>query len=779
MFPRRHRAGGSVYRPAHNLAEEWRFSGSGNRKLRCASRAVAAVRIGLILLFVGFSVEAQEDPARFLFVKKWVGTFSRSFNNTGNGTDGGCTLQWNYADSAAITAHFEFVDPKPTIAQTWTIATIDSLQAQFNERLSRICPEPTGTTEWTARAADPPLLEPVTSLIWVNAQDKTYGIAFPLLAAEWTLKDPSRTFGPQLTAVLFSTNIISLPLPDTGFALSGTLKLRPRDDLLGFSGWSSTLNSDVVVSWNIVPDVEDLEVVVELEDYATWLPAGNLKDPNEVGNTLRINARLQTKGGSTPQFKASRFYFYLLEASREPGVCMNWPNKTSADTNLDLRFDFFLNQAPFVAEDMDWIDDSTVRTYYSGSGYTEAEAMVASYDFGSYGKIKVTAEVAGRQIVGYLKGDAAKAPGEILLPKRKSDSKIADKWKEDNDVSSLADDDDSENDPVGDGHKGDGLTLYEEYRGFSENHKHVFGNPKKKDFFVCDKIDNLSSTAGIALLAAQSGLEVHPKMRPEEFNNDLSQGSGGSSFVYHSFLNFNHSGDARHIVDQHGIVILETKSPKGESRAGDEEGQKAGGTPGYYERVHIDPRFYGWTTITNRSNGSKVMSYEGAAAVAHELAHTCAVWHHGDTDTKETWQNVFIIENGVVRSVIRENGQDLKLRLEGDTPVTDFFAISDMYIGVFGGQHSGDEDCFMRYYCAQAFRSRFDDHVRYMVGGLFSTIPESPGIHLCTSTNGTGINKAQNPSVPWRPRYGDASRPNCKSQLCVNDRYMNSLDHQR
>ena len=169
------------------------------------------------------------------------------------------------------------------------------------------------------------------------------------------------------------------------------------------------------------------------------------------------------------------------------------------------------------------------------------------------------------------------------------------------------------------------------------------------------------------------------------------------------------------------------------------------------------------------------------AILAHELAHTCAVWHHGDTDTKETWQNVFIIENGVVRSVIRENGQDLKLRLEGDTPVTDFFAISDMYIGVFGGQHSGDEDCFMRYYCAQAFRSRFDDHVRYMVGGLFSTIPESPGIHLCTSTNGTGINKAQNPSVPWRPRYGDAgpNRGNCKSQICVNDLFMDPSYHQR
>src|SRR5205823_500855 len=139
-------------------------------------------------------------------------------------------------------------------------------------------------------------------------------------------------------------------------------------------------------------------------------------------------------------------------------------------------------------------------------------------------------------------------------------------------------------------------TLFrsEEYRGFSENLKHVFGNPKKKDFFVCDNIGIKDSAAGIALLTAQSGLEVHPKMRLEEFNNDRS---AGRNVVYHSPINFNHTGDERHAVDQHGIIILEKERTNGVSagvsRAG-EEGQTEGGTPGYYERVHIDPKAYGW-----------------------------------------------------------------------------------------------------------------------------------------------------------------------------------------
>src|SRR5205823_14524149 len=50
MFPRRHRAGGTVHSPDHNLAEESKVSGP---RLSCASRAVSAVQIGLILLFGG------------------------------------------------------------------------------------------------------------------------------------------------------------------------------------------------------------------------------------------------------------------------------------------------------------------------------------------------------------------------------------------------------------------------------------------------------------------------------------------------------------------------------------------------------------------------------------------------------------------------------------------------------------------------------------------------------------------------------------------------------
>src|SRR5207302_4225671 len=108
---------------------------------------------------------------------------------------------------------------------------------------------------------------------------------------------------------------------------------------------------------------------------------------------------------------------------------------------------------------------------------------------GAYGVLRVTADVAALQIPGYIKNDPAKKT-KIPLPKRKDDSHIADFWKEDKGVDNLPDTDDEENDPEGDKHPGDGLTLNEEYRGFSENLKHVRANPKKKDLFIAITINN-------------------------------------------------------------------------------------------------------------------------------------------------------------------------------------------------------------------------------------------------------------------------------------------------
>ena len=58
MFPRAHGVGGSIDSPAHNLAEEWKVSGSGNLRLGYDPGAVLTVLIRLIFISAGFNTEA-------------------------------------------------------------------------------------------------------------------------------------------------------------------------------------------------------------------------------------------------------------------------------------------------------------------------------------------------------------------------------------------------------------------------------------------------------------------------------------------------------------------------------------------------------------------------------------------------------------------------------------------------------------------------------------------------------------------------------------------------
>ncbi|PYM11036.1 MAG: hypothetical protein DME18_15145, partial [Verrucomicrobia bacterium] len=138
-------------------------------------------------------------------------------------------------------------------------------------------------------------------------------------------------------------------------------------------------------------------------------------------------------------------------------------------------------------------------------------------------------------------------------------------------MTDLASNDDSEDDPTGDGHKGDGLTLYEEYRGFSINAGHVRLDPKKKDLFVLNEAGT-QADLGIALLERQSALRVH-RVKGSEFGLQ-------SDFTYTRIINHNHSDSAPHVVDQHGIWIVNGETNMGFSFAENLSGVDGNSTPG-------------------------------------------------------------------------------------------------------------------------------------------------------------------------------------------------------
>jgi hypothetical protein len=231
----------------------------------------------------------------------------------------------------------------------------------------------------------------------------------------------------------------------------------------------------ITLTWRFQPDdFEQVEVVVDPDHYETWLPQGTT-DENTSANQIGIAAKLQTRDGRVPQQKAAKFRFELLQVSREPGTAMNFPAEPAGNPRPDLQFEETYNPAPAVVTD----PKDRQKAEYSPVDGLNAGIVVSSFDWGAWGTIKVTAVLeSGEEIVGYLRNrrDCERIP----LPKRHDGSRIGDHWKRTAQVVGKSDYEDDEPNPVGDGHLGDGFTLYEEYRGFYENGEHIFGNPQRR-----------------------------------------------------------------------------------------------------------------------------------------------------------------------------------------------------------------------------------------------------------------------------------------------------------
>ena len=754
-------------------------------QFRRAFRARVAGLASLCVAIAQSVITAQgaEDPGRFLAVTNWYAAFTRTLQSGGTYTDtANCVYNWSFSHSGGISSQLKtLIAPLPGIDPVWSDAGDTNISWNFSiqDRGTQTCGDNTETYE-ASSGTSLKVGQWCSLTISVTATNYTLQPGYVVGPYSGTVNgDPFPgsvvTWFPPIQLI---TNPPVEPLPETGMVLQGSrryslnqldyqdaapvLTIAASGSSLGATGTTKGLNGELVLTWTLTPVLEELELVIEPADYKTWLPKGDVDDWRNPGNAMFVVAALQTKDGRFPQSRAKRFRFELLEVSTEKGVCMNRPAKSFANDDPDLRFAANLNQPPVVDYPLAISNGGLTATTADGEYYV-VEAAVASYDFGAYGKLKVTAEVNGQEIVGYLNTDGTKTQQPILIPRRQPNSHIADQWKEDNHVTGKADSADDEEKPAGDGHKGDGLTLYEEYRGFSEGGIHFRANPEKKDFFIGDGIRSVDSILGISKFTYATGLEVHWKMTAPEFDVDLSLAGPVKTVV-----NFNHG--AEHVVDQHGILIAQRDVSDGISRA---DADNQGGTPAQYQRVWIDPSNPSWQELA-RPDGSRSFRHWGSANIAHELAHTCAVWHHGEGDPTVVWSNATVVENGQTNDVLTESGIPIELRLEGDfgyvaNPIPAGYHMS-VWIGLRQGQHSGDEDCFMRYTAAYAYPR---GNIRYVVRG-----EEPSGYGLCNSPKGTGVNDALR---MYGSRYDDAAplRGNCRSQICVNDTYNGTASHRR
>ena len=509
------------------------------------------------------------------------------------------------------------------------------------------------------------------------------------------------------------------------------------------------------------PEFDDLEVEVTIEGYDDWSPLGSIDRPAEPGNHLIARATLVPKAGrASPLPEVKNFRFELVETSSEPGVCLNWPRgakvagaakdqgKTKAK-DLDLRLAF---APPFLGTLSDEEQKDEVElTLKNDQGHLYAEAQIDSYDFGGRTALRVTCTLAdGRELLGMMKQEGG-GSGLVLVPKRFSGDWIARKWREDQQVVELSARDDSEDSPVGDGTKGDGFTLYEEYRGWVENGIHISGDPKTKDFFVRLK------GAGIALPGVEkfqqlTGLNVHSGLTEAEFPASR-------------IMNANRDRGPN-VTDQHGIIVRIKKKPTDPKQLKDWNPNVsiAVGGPGNPKMI---------SSVDLMTDVAAFRADYVAITVAHELGHCVNLWHHGDVDCRVIWAVVdgklFEGRSGKVSeiSVINEMDEDLTpmvindaLEIQVRKPEGQRLLVQ---MGRDQGQHSGFQDCIMRYDDAQTFVDRRQDNVR------FYDFNEPLGYGLCTTAEGSGVNDKDR--TEKQSRYGPAltGRGDCLHQIHVTD----------
>ena len=524
----------------------------------------------------------------------------------------------------------------------------------------------------------------------------------------------------------------SIPYPD-GLELSGTLTddtHRPNvEQTIGDLDLATT---HAVLSYQLTPELDPL--VLEIDDsgaYETWRPSVGDASGNP-GEPITINVQLKSESGGKPTVKVRKFTWALTGTSREPGFSMNYPIDAD-DDEPDLKLEGSASDGQELSDEDQRLEHLLVTPA------TTDQVQIRPYDWGAWSTLRVTALLEdGRTIVGKAKSSKEE---DLRLPKRAEDSYIADVWKKQERASGddYADDDQK---PDGDGNHGDGLSLYEEYRGFYQKGEHLEGDPTAKDLFV---LTAQAARPGVAHFAKLSKLAVHMYLR-------------GSELPPSRVINANRSGGPS-VTDQHALRVVISEEQPAATEHVNLLGRAVGG-PGTPKDVLELRLMSGWAALPLADRNQ---------VVAHELFHAVNVYHHGEVDEP------------VVAWGLNEEGELVEGR-PGAAAVQPIHVFRERvgnvddevmtllnkagkpllgWLGKDGGQHSGNDACVMRYFVAGAYEGNPDATRRYITSERF-------GAGLCSDPSGSGVN---DPGRDPQSRFGAAAenRGDCTHQVLVSD----------
>lgn len=485
----------------------------------------------------------------------------------------------------------------------------------------------------------------------------------------------------------------------------------------GTEGMWWTSDVQWTLSYNQKPPPVEL-IIEPVPGYDKWLPEAGSSE-TAPGNEMVVSTHLQVKGepGKVPLQKG-KFRFELSGVSNERGLAMNKPLQ-GGGTEPDLKLEVG-TAADLTAK------DSVAATI--SEELKAAYVKVRSYDFGAYGTLKVTATLEdGSVVYGHLDGQPGKE--ELSIPLDTNNNHIADPWEDKEGIlkQNLPANWDAQKVPALGGQAGDGLSLYEEYRGLAHRDGILRLSAAQKNLVVENRYGD-QAKPGLQLFQDASQIkvaELDEGELPEDRVVNLNRGtaSGGGA--------------------QHGLLLV----PEGLSAGdiGKAWPDRVKTCPAECERVAINSNL----SFLPAANHAALL----AVGVAHELGHALGAQHHGDSPTE--------LEDFVVADPATEitgvDGRPITGRpfpLEGATETR-----------FDGGQSSGEENCLMRY-------SSFFQWVRQLTrNGTFHYYvvpPTAPGDRFCASSAGSGLNAAGNTPCSY---FGNAAdgRGACLTHMRVRD----------
>jgi hypothetical protein len=540
-------------------------------------------------------------------------------------------------------------------------------------------------------------------------------------------------------------------------------------------GWTGTARVTYTTSVHILitnQDPPQYDAIIELvnapnissgvNDYSKWIPQGPpppAKNPGasplKKGNSICFDVYLVDKKNPEQRLSGIKYDvdFKLTDVSIEPGYCNNYP-LNSIDKGKDLKFDESLKNASHA--EYDSLELKT-KDYY-GQNFI---AVITSYDYGSFGKLTATVTLEfGSQYQAHFKNDKRTV---ILLPKDDNNNQVADEWEIEQGIfqknySSFWDGEKEDNND----HDGDGLTLYEEYRGMMVKGKHLRLNPNVKDIIIANttsqKIDGAMSYFSNACKGKIVPVEVKAG---DELDNDNPIVNKNSDFAK--------MGDqygivfkiVNNLIGDDGSVVLGQAFVKNNIATGADNGNGLQShIPGANEPVAGSPKDVKYLALNDTLlNDITLLNY----SFAHELGHCLGVQHHGNSKTHsfDNFDRYLFQKQGfsyISEDGTPQNSEQFINNLKNHVP---------MEAALPGSQAGGDVGCIMCY--NQAYEFSFPNDIKGNVL-IVCDIRHPNGSYFCTNQKGTDRNDPVTSGKHPYPVFGNATTGgNCTGSILVKD----------